>query len=282
MGITYPIMSSEKKSFIHAACRRVLRPLASLLLRFGMTWKEFSDLSKATFVEAASEEFGIAGRPTNVSRVSILTGISRKEVKRQRDLLANGAAPVRGKTTDATRLLSGWHQDKDFLDQNGKPLRLPEQGGEHSFEALFQRYGGDIALPTMVKELLKTGAIRRHDDGRFEVLMRYYQPAVADDENLQFAVNRIRDVIATMNNNVFADADHPPRFGGFAANDRIPRSVIAQFHAYLDVRGQAFLEEVDDWLTRHAMDVSESSEPLARVGISLFATEESIEKEIGQ
>ena len=269
-------MSSDKKSIVYEICRRALRPFAAMLLRCGMTWKEFADLSKSVFVQVASEEFGIAGRATNVSRVSILTGVSRKEVKRQRDLLAAGEPPVKRKTTDATRLLSGWHQDPDYLGSNGEPLDLVESGPAPSVESLFTRYGGDFAMPTMIKELLKTQSIERQESGGLKVLSRYYQPIRADNENLRFAVDRIHDVIQTMNNNVFDEQSNQPRFGGFAANDNIPRDAIPAFNAYLDKRGQQFLEEIDDWLTRHA---DSSSSNTARVGISLFATEEKISKE---
>lgn len=245
-----------------------------MLLRFGMTWKEFSDLSKSVFVQAATEEFGIKGRPTNVSRVSILTGIGRKEVKRQRDLLDANEPAANRKTTDATRLLSGWHQDPDFLDSNGNPKLLSRDGEGATFETLFGRYGGDIAMPTMIKELIKTGAMKESGSGELQVLMRYYQPSLADPENLQFAVDRIHDVIATMNNNVFAANNSAPRFGGFAANDRIPEAAIPEFRAYLDKRGQEFLEEIDDWLTQHQESSDMAAASTARVGISLFATEE--------
>ena len=87
------MMNKTSNNFLQNACLAVLRPLASMLLKCGMTWKEFSDVSKSVFVEVASGEYGIDGRPTNVSRVSILTGISRKEIKRQRDLLASAALP---------------------------------------------------------------------------------------------------------------------------------------------------------------------------------------------
>ena len=279
MGISYPSMSADKKSLVHSACKRVLRPLASLLLRFGMTWKEFSDLSKSVFVQTATEEFGIKGRPTNVSRVSILTGIARKEVKRQRDLFATVEPPLKGKTTDATRLLSGWHQDSEFIDSDALPRLLPEHGHGPSFERLFSRYSGDIAMPTMIKELIKTGAMERLESGELKVLMRYYQPSLADSENLKFAVDRIYDVIQTMNNNVFVDESGSPRFGGFAANDGIPFSDIPRFREYLDKRGQAFLEEIDDWLTKHATTGNKPATNTARVGVSLFATEERISKE---
>jgi len=261
------------KTLIHGACRQMLRPIASMLLRCGMTWKEFSDLSKSIFVLAATEEFGIRGRPTNVSRVSILTGISRKEVKRQRDLLDSEQPIVERKTTDATRVLSGWFQDRDFLDTNSEPLLLAESGTNPSFESLCAKYGGGIAASTMLKELVKTGAVAQQRDGRLKVLSRYYQPAVHDDENLLFAVDRIHDVVATMNNNVFLDENSQPRFGGYADHVEFPVSEIPRFREFLNERGQAFLEEVDDWLAEHAVGASASNTNMARVGVALFATE---------
>ncbi len=104
------------------ACRLLLRPIASLLLKCGLTWREFSAISKSVFVDVASREYGIKGRPTNISRISILTGINRREVRRQRQSLASDSdSELPNKTTDATRLLSGWHQDAEIVDKDGQP-----------------------------------------------------------------------------------------------------------------------------------------------------------------
>ncbi|MBL0900763.1 MAG: hypothetical protein IBJ17_18960, partial [Reyranella sp.] len=78
------------KTNVLAACRLLLRPLARLLIKSGVPWREFADLSKLSFVEVATREFGIRGRPTNVARVSILTGINRREVARLREILEEG------------------------------------------------------------------------------------------------------------------------------------------------------------------------------------------------
>ena len=264
---------------MYYACRLVLRPLASIFLKCGLTWKEFSDLSKSVFVEAATQEFGIKGRPTNVSRVSILTGISRKEVKRQRDLLLNNEPVVKGKTTDATRVLSGWFQDVDFLDQAGEPMLLRESGSEPSFEALCDRYSGDIATQTMLKELLQTGTIERTPDGELRVIRRFYQPAKHDDENLTWGVALITDLAATMNNNVFLSNAARARFGRKAESVRILPSSVSDFHTFLDIRGQTFLEEVDVWLTnREANDDAQESE-FVRLGVGMFAIEDRLKEE---
>ena len=71
---------------IKNACHHLLRPVVRMLLRSGITWKDFAELSKGVFVEVAREDYGLRGRPTNSSRVALLTGLSRREVARVRDL----------------------------------------------------------------------------------------------------------------------------------------------------------------------------------------------------
>jgi hypothetical protein len=65
-----------------------LKPLTHVLLSCGITWREFAQLARMTYVEVASENFGKRGRPTNVSRTAILTGLARREVRKQRQPLS--------------------------------------------------------------------------------------------------------------------------------------------------------------------------------------------------
>jgi len=272
-------MEIDSKSATQQACRLLLRPIASMVLKCGMTWKEFSDLSKSTFVEVATDEYGIKGRPTNISRVSILTGIARKEVKRQRDLLRNESPVDKGKTTDASRVLSGWHQDPLYLDTDGNPKSIPESGAVPSFESLCATYGGDISRTAMQKELEKTRAVERTPGGKLKAISRFYQPAVHDDENLRWAVSLIRDLVETMNNNVFLDDSHVARFGRKAENEHMPVSAIPAFRKFLEQRGQAFLEEVDDWLTEQVANDTIKTTKYVRIGVGMFAIEDLNPKE---
>jgi len=70
-----------------------LRPLIHVLLSCGITWREFAELSRTTYVQVASDNFGKRGRPTNVSRTAILTGLARRDVRKQRRLLAKASKP---------------------------------------------------------------------------------------------------------------------------------------------------------------------------------------------
>lgn len=270
-------MDKHINETLRSSCRALLRPIASVVLKCGMTWREFADLSKSVFVSVASEEFGIRGRPTNISRVSILTGISRKEVKRQREMLAGPARASATKTTDATRLLSGWHQDADYLDDDGNPLALNALGGTPSFHSLFASYGGDTPEQTLLRELLKAGSVVKDDRGRYVARRRYHMPVEMDAGSIRFFGTNLFDHGHTLCNNVTGEYDKR-WLEGFAVDDQIRPDAVEAFRAYLDARGQQFLEEIDDWLSRHRVDPNESETTPVRLGLGVYAIEGQLPK----
>jgi len=270
-------MGTDIKSTIRASCRALLRPIASVVLKCGMTWKEFSDISKSVFVSVASDEFGIRGRPTNTSRVSILTGISRKEVKRQRELLRESPGRQSGKTTDATRLLSGWHQDPDYVAPDGNPLALAPTGSGPSFRSLFHEYGGDTPEQTLLRELLKAGSVVQSAEGRYVAKRRYHMPVEMDVGSIRFFGSNLYDHANTLCNNVTGKPDSR-RLEGFAVDDRIDPGAVEAFNSYLDERGQQFLEEIDDWLSRHRLDPKSANTTPVRIGLGVYAIEGELPK----
>ena len=261
-------MESIDRAALMEGCRTLLRPLASLLLKCGLTWREFAEISKGVFVGVAGEEYGLRGRPTNVSRVSILTGLGRREVGRLRRLLAEPAAPLPNKTTDATRLLSGWHQDPSFHGPGGGPADLPVAGPGPSFDELARRYAADVPPGAMLKELKRVGAVEEQPDGRLRVLRRYYMPARLDPQWVLNAGSVFADLGGNINHNLTAEHGQNSRFLGRAMNDAVDPRAVPAFRAFLEQEGQAFLERVDDWLTRHR--AAPAAGIKVRLGVGLF------------
>ncbi len=180
MGYSGATMASASTRQVLAASRQWLRPVIHALLRCGVTFREFSDLARTTFVEVATKEFGKRGRPTNVSRTAILTGLARREVRKQREALESAPEPPEGYVTKGSLVLSAWHLDPDFLDAKGKPLPLlaqRESAGEGvTFATLVRRCGGaDVPNSTLLRELRSAGAVRlRPDESLRNRLMRNY------------------------------------------------------------------------------------------------------------
>ena len=259
------------KPQIFAACRQLLRPVVRLLLKASINWKEFSEMSKAVFVEVASAEFGIRGRPTNATRVAMLTGINRHEVRRQRQSLKAEGPLVPTYLNAAQRVLSGWHQDPDYLLEDGRPRQIPEQGGAPSFHDLCRRYGGDMPATALLRELRRVEAVIEGPKGLLTASMRTYIQARVDPEKLLRAGSVIEDLGDTVVHDLVAPPAARLRFERRAENSGIDPRDVPAFQEFLETAGMAFLEQVDDWLTRHEqLAMQRASTARVRLGAGVY------------
>lgn len=154
----------------------VLRPIAKILLRYGIGYREFAEVAKSAFVDVATSDFGIRGRPTNISRVAVMTGLTRKEVRRVRDQLESDDKSLNVKTTPLATVLHHWTTENEFLDKDGRPAKLPFSGDGRTFSSLVRKYGGDIPAGAMRTELKRVGALQEEENGTLRVLKRNIVP----------------------------------------------------------------------------------------------------------
>lgn len=266
-------MDSATTSQALAAARQWLQPAIYILLRCGVTWKEFSELARAAYVDVATQRFGKRGRPTNVSRTAMLTGLTRRDVRNQRTKLESAQPAQTGYVTKASLILSAWHLDPDFLDKKNRPRALPVDGAGASFATLLNRCGkADVQPTTLLKELINTGCVRRRADGRLQVLKRDYIPQAMDAQMVRLWGTVLADVGTTYSHNLTRGGPEPPRFERAAVNDRIPAAAVKEFRAFLEQEGQAFLEKVDEWLLKHQVGDSEqdTAVPVTRLGAGVY------------
>ena len=244
-----------------------------MLLEHGVMHREFIELSKEMYVEVARARYGLRGRPTNLSRIALLTGLDRKEVARIKNKLGRGeagAAPQRQQDR-ISRVLSGWYQDPDYVESGSKPRKLPIEGPAPSYEDLVKRYGGDVPAITILRELKRTGAVRSEGDGSVTALRRNYRLDTADPEAVTRAASVLEDLGRTVTHNLYRSAREPSRFEARASNTNVPTSAVAPYREFIYAESQAFLEKVDAWLSRHQVADSEvASTSLRRLGIGMY------------
>lgn len=268
-------MEKALRLSVLAACRAALRPLVRMLLKHGVMHKDFVELSKEIYVDVVRGEYGIRGRPTNLSRTALLTGLDRKEVTRIRKKLeterdTEPLQPQR-KQDRIARVLSGWHQDPDYIDEDGKPRILASEGGSPSYADLVSRYSGDVPAVTILRELKRTGAVREYDDGTIEVLRRNYRLETAEPESVTRAGSVLADLGRTVTHNLYRDADEASRFEARATNTNIPRSAMPAYREFIYRESQTFLENVDAWLSEHeSRSDNSNAEPGRRVGLGMY------------
>ncbi|MDX6623576.1 MAG: hypothetical protein QOE75_1508, partial [Solirubrobacterales bacterium] len=109
---------------LHGPLARVLRPLVRLLIRAGVTFPALTELLRELYVNVAEHDFALEGKEQTDSRVSLLTGIHRKEVRR----LRGAGAPVNAVPTAVSRtsrIVGTWLASPEFTTATGEPLPLP-------------------------------------------------------------------------------------------------------------------------------------------------------------
>jgi hypothetical protein len=244
-----------------------------MLLEHGVMHREFIELSKEVYVEVARGRYGLRGRPTNLARIALLTGLDRKEVARVKNKLGRGAeaATPQHQQDRIARVLSGWHQDGDYVDDYGIPRALPIEGPAPSYEDLVKRYGGDVPAVTILRELKRTGAVRENDSKTVTPLRRNYRLDTADPEAVTRAGSVLEDLGRTVAHNLYRAAKEPSRFEARATNTNIPASAIAPYREFIYAESQAFLEKVDAWLSGHQVADKESAlGSVQRLGIGMY------------
>jgi hypothetical protein len=143
---------------INLALFKFLCQLARLLLRFGIGYREYCELSRAAFVAVAADDYGVHGRQTNASRIAAMTGLTRKEISRVRRAIKDGAATETSRLTPLREVLAAWQTAAEFVDDKGRARELPLDGKRGSFQSLVRRFAGDIPQGAMRKELERIGA----------------------------------------------------------------------------------------------------------------------------
>jgi hypothetical protein len=254
------------------AVRRVLAALFRVLLRHGMSFTAFELLARRVYVDVAWREFGLPGRKPSVSRASILSGLTRKEVQR---LIAEPAdAPEPGGERDnrAARVLAAWTRDADFLDAQGEPRVLELQDGNASFAELVRRHSGDMPVRAVLDELLHVGAVARAADGRLQLVERVFLPRRSALDKIDLLGHDVADLVATIDHNI-QHGDDDPRFQRRVMYHDMPASVLPAFRKLSSAQAMALLVKLDRWLAAHTDDPP-GDEPLVRLGLGIYYFED--------
>ncbi len=270
-----PLMSDQVKKGLLAAYSHLLRPLVRVLIKNGVAFGELAEAIKHVYVRSAAEDFAEKDKRASGSRIAILTGLTRKDVKRILDAVTNNSGLATQGVNRAARVLEGWHQDPEFTGPYGIPLELPFDSPDISFSLLVRRYSGDMPARAMLDELLRVGAVDE-SQGKVKPLSRYFISSELDPENAKYFGEVLHDLAATIEHNFSIDADTPPRFERWVTNDRLNEFNTRKFHDIVSKLGTQFLETLDNWLSSNEIpDREAKTTPAVSVRVGIYFYEEN-------
>jgi Family of unknown function (DUF6502) len=231
-------------------CRRVLRPLVRILVRFGVSAGEFKAIVDSVYAHAGSEYLVEQGERVTYSKLAVITGINRAFLPA---ILANPQDEFHPRSNTqlhrATRVLNGWYDDELFQTSLGNPSVLPIDGDRHSFRQLVELYSGGVYYQTMLSELERVGAVRLISGDRVRALRRAPVSGGANVESVLTTGETAGDLLNTLEHNLIAPAEEqlPVRaLIGVAHQQALPL-----FRAQLAKRADGLLEVLDLFMRSH-------------------------------
>lgn len=267
-------MGDSIKLTLLRAFQVLLGPLIRILLRQGISYAEFSEIAKAVYVEVALKDFKVAGRKATRTRVAVMTGLTRKEVKRVIDEAVKDRYEPKSKFSRLGRVLVGWHTDTDFTGPYGLPLELQYETnipGEPTFAELVKRHSGDMSPRSILDELIRVGAVRETDAGWYRVLRREYITDAQGRDTFERTGFIVRNFINTVDFNMTKSAPGKGRFERhvFPA-DGLRAEDMPKFDAFLRERCQTLLEELDNWLAKLPIPDAKKGDEIMHTGVGVY------------
>ena len=164
---------------------------------------------KSTLIEEAERSFVLPDKPLSASRISLLTGVHRKDVKRLREQDTGEADDATLPISLAARLIADWNALPEFLDQDGHPLPLYRSGsrGRPSVRDLTETAGRDIRPRATIDEWLRQGIVEIDNENRIRLKLDAFVPEHDFDEKAQFFARNLAEHLATSVRNMSAEHD---------------------------------------------------------------------------
>lgn len=272
IGITVPAMNSSRESGaadqskINRMLERILVALARILIRHNVGFPTFSEIAKKAFVDVATREHGLRSRPASKSRVSLLTGINRREVARVQALPPGEASNVL--FNPVFRLVSLWIRDPRYRDGQGAPLAIPLHGAAPSLEDLRKQCCHDVPETAVLRELVSAGIANYCEDGSDRLALQATGYIPRDDVSGKLELMGVD--VAVMLNTIDGNIADPqsPLFQRKVSFSDVSERGVALLNAIARKDGQKWLEELDQVLGAHR---SESEGQFAGLGIYVFS-----------
>lgn len=230
-----------------------LTPLAALMLQGEFSAAMLVQAAKLAYMRAAISALEDKGIRANASRLSVITGMTRKEVASLMRLgatLTGSSGPKRMLEHRAVRVLRGWRTDPLYKNSSGRPADLPLDGDGRTFSALVRSYGGDVTPISVLRELERLNAVVRTSKGalRPRARMKSFDAG---------GMSRLRDFSRLVTNFSNATVEslsktEDPAFVGFKQIAAVSQIQAERFKESFGRRAALLLDSVQHWDARHA------------------------------
>lgn len=245
----------------------MLKPLARFCIQQGLTVQNLLEACKQALINAAREDISHGHKKLNISRLSVATGIHRRDVMRLTSEQAQ--APIPG--TLMSRLIGQWEKDPRFQTKTGQARVLTCEGDNNEFRRLVNCVSKDLNPGTVLFELERIAAVERTLHG---VRLKKKAFSIRDDalQCFQLLSKDIADLMSAVQENVSSQR-RVPHLQARTEYDNVSKKALPVIKEWLINEGAVFHARARDFISRFDKDLNPALEEEggARVVVSTFS-----------
>lgn len=266
---------SPLRSVVLSAMHRVLAPIVRVLLAHEITLPMAIEMLKRVFVEVAERDFRLDNKASTDSRISLLTGVHRKDVKRLREL-PHAEANLPPKVSLSAQVVATWITDPRWLTANGQPRPLPRlsHGTSVSFEALVSSISLDIRPRSILDEWLRLGVATVNSNDEVVLLSNAFVPKEGMEEKLAYYGHNLGDHAAAAADNVLATSS--PWFERSVHHDSLTEAQVEQLRIRASELGMQVLTGLHSMAEKSATEADTPDQPASKrftCGVYFYSTD---------
>jgi hypothetical protein len=231
-----------------------LSPIAAFMLQGEMSTALLVQAVKLAYIRAAVTDLQFKGARVNVSQLSVVTGMTRKEVAallKDAQSSSRDWRPRKIMEHRAIRVLRGWTTDPLYKTRTGRPVDLPLAGDGRNFASLVRAYGGDVTPISVLRELERLKAVRRTRSGELRTQPRAVRLSL--NSSVRFKeFSRLLAGFSTTAAQVLVEKP-PPLYLGFKEIPVGTEKEAESFKQSFGRRAALLLDGVENWRNRHAV-----------------------------
>ena len=246
--------TSKNQLLIANALKRVFRPFVKLMLANNLTYTFAIDVLKTLFVEVADQDFTIDNKRQTDSRISLMSGVHRKDVKRLRELHPDVEDVMPGNVSLGSQLIALWNANPAFVDADGLPKPLPRFASDNadaSFESMVRSLSTDIHPRAVLDEWLRLGVARLDKDNFVHLTTDMFIAQEGFDEKVYYFGHNLHDHASAAVSNVIGQ--RPGFFERCVHYDELSQQSLVAIADFAQKQGMKALRGVNKVADEAAM-----------------------------
>ncbi len=252
--------NSSRKDLIRCL-QIILRPLVKFCLKHSIKLQDLVEVCKVVLLQLAEEQLDSSKEPVSASRLAVMTGVHRRDVKRLQD-----TSDSKKITLDiATKVIGQWSNHPDFVTKKKQPKIITYEGADSEFSDLVHSVSRDLNPYTILFELERIGAVKKTEKG-LKLTAEMYMPK-GFEEGMVILGDDIEDLIESVNENITSSYDIP-HLHIRTRYDNIHPDGIPEIKRWFIEEGSIFHERAREFLSQFDRDVNQN---LSKEGASVSA-----------